>query len=155
MARKTARSHVNAIRSIELRGVSYTNSDHKQFLLDMKEAGLLDKTSMYRGRGWYMGPATRCDNIQQVLSETRIECKWDNMGLGYIVYPYESDLNLENVSEDSDKAHNISIDEIYKRKRDDETDNDANDSSSSESHTEESEDNDSDTSDEETGDHDD
>ena len=51
----------------------------------MKNAGL--EPYHYHGRFWWEGPAVNVDNLQEALSETRVKCQWDNMGLGYVVYP--------------------------------------------------------------------
>lgn len=60
-----------------------------RFMRDMKRAGLLPNMRYYEGRFFYRGPAVRVDNIQDALSNTKVPCQWDNLGLGYIVYPKE------------------------------------------------------------------
>jgi len=66
----------------------YTVPDHVRFVMDMKKAGL--GVRHYHGKFYYHGPATVCDNIQEVLSKTNVGCRWDNLGEGFIVYPVVS-----------------------------------------------------------------
>ena len=61
----------------------------ERFINDMEAAGLT--VEPYRGRFFWTGPAVRVDDIQDVLSATRVRCQWDSIGLGYIVYPERSD----------------------------------------------------------------
>ena len=63
----------------------YTNPKFIKFVNDCKKAGI--ETEHYNGRFFYHGPAARCDNIQDVLSIIKVKCHYDNMGLGWIVYP--------------------------------------------------------------------
>ena len=65
--------------------MKYENKNYQKFVKDMEEAGL--EVEHYKGRFFYEGPAVRCDSLQDVLSNTKVKCQWDNMGLGYIVYP--------------------------------------------------------------------
>lgn len=65
--------------------MKYNNDTCNKFVKDMEKAGL--KVKHYHGRFFWKGPAVRCDDIQDVLSETKVKCQWDNLGLGYIVYP--------------------------------------------------------------------
>jgi len=58
---------------------------YEQFKRECAAAGL--EVTDYRGRNFYDGPAVRCDNIQEVLRHVTVECQYDNMGLGWIVYP--------------------------------------------------------------------
>jgi len=67
----------------------YTNKDCVKFVKNMEKAGLT--VEHYRGRSFWQGPAVRVDSIQEALSETKVKCQWDNMGLGFIVYPITSD----------------------------------------------------------------
>lgn len=60
-------------------------TDFEQFRADMEEAGL--EVEEYHGRFYYEGPAVRVDDLQDALSYTKVKCQWDNMGLGWIVYP--------------------------------------------------------------------
>ena len=63
----------------------YTKKHYRRFVRDMKQAGF--DVEHYQGRFFWSGPAVRTDDLQQVLSTTKIPCQWDNMGLGYIIYP--------------------------------------------------------------------
>jgi hypothetical protein len=56
-----------------------------QFTKDMEEAGF--EVREYKGRYFYNGPAVSCSNLQSVLSSTKVPCQWDQLGLGWIVYP--------------------------------------------------------------------
>lgn len=68
---------------------TYTNLDCVKFVEDMEDACL--DVEHYRGRFFWQGPAVICDDIQDVLSNTKVKCQWDQMGLGYVVYPKASD----------------------------------------------------------------
>lgn len=59
-----------------------------RFMRDMRKAKL--RMREYHGRFHWYGPAVTVDNLQDALSATKVPCTWDNMGLGYIVYPKES-----------------------------------------------------------------
>lgn len=63
----------------------YNNAMYVQFVEDMEDAGLTPWH--YRGRYYYEGPAVDVDDLQDALSETKVPCQWDSMGLGYVVYP--------------------------------------------------------------------
>lgn len=63
----------------------YEKQQYSQFVKDMNNAGL--RVRHYNGRFFWEGPAVRCDDLQEVLSETKVPCQWDQMGKGYIVYP--------------------------------------------------------------------
>lgn len=63
----------------------YTQPDHLAFIEDMDEAGL--EVQHYRGRFFWEGPAVPVDDLQDALSATKVPCQWDNLGLGWIVYP--------------------------------------------------------------------
>jgi hypothetical protein len=67
----------------------YTNKDCVRFVKDMTKAGL--EPYHYHGRFFWHGPAVNVDNLQDALSNTKIKCQWDSMGLGYVVYPITSD----------------------------------------------------------------
>lgn len=64
---------------------NYAEQDLQQFVRDMEDAGL--KCYHYRGRFYWEGPAVDVHNIQDVLSNTKIRCQWDSMGLDMVVYP--------------------------------------------------------------------
>lgn len=59
-----------------------------RFMRDMKRAEI--KLSYYEGRNFWCGPAVKVDDIQAALSSTKIQCQWDRMGHGYIVYPIQA-----------------------------------------------------------------
>ena len=65
-----------------------------RFMRNMKKAGL--KIEDYRGRFFWTGPAVRVNDLQDALSATKVKCQWDNMGLGYIVYP-KTPLSIANM----------------------------------------------------------
>jgi hypothetical protein len=67
----------------------YTNPQCKKFVKDMKKAGLEPKH--YRGRWFWEGPAVDVDSLQDALSNTKVKCQYDHMGLGYVVYPVAKD----------------------------------------------------------------
>lgn len=64
------------------------NKAHKKFIEDMENAGLEIRT--YQGRWFWKGPAVSVDSLQDALSNTKVPCKWDQLGLGYIVHPAAS-----------------------------------------------------------------
>jgi hypothetical protein len=63
----------------------YTNKNFIKFVKDMKKAGL--EPYHYNGRFFYSGPAVDVKDLQDALSNTKVKCQWDNMGLDYVVYP--------------------------------------------------------------------
>jgi hypothetical protein len=65
----------------------YTRKSYLQFVRDMRRADLDDALRHYRGRCFYEGPAVVVKNVQDALSETKVPCVYDNMGMDYIVYP--------------------------------------------------------------------
>lgn len=68
---------------------TYTEPDCARFVEDMEAAGL--EPYHYRGRFFWEGPAVDVDNLQDALGATGVRCQWDNMGLGWVVYPRASD----------------------------------------------------------------
>jgi len=66
-------------------GIKITDEENIQFAQDMQQAGL--EIEYYHGRFWWEGVACRVDDLQDALSNTKVPCQWDNMGLGWIVYP--------------------------------------------------------------------
>jgi hypothetical protein len=76
----------------EADGRRYSTRDAVQFVRDMEDAGL--EVEHYRGRYYWEGPAVRVDELQDALSATRVKCQWDNMGLGWVVYPKGSDAGV-------------------------------------------------------------
>lgn len=63
----------------------YPQERYNQFTTDCCDAGL--EVSDYKGRNFYDGPAVSCKDIQTVIRATEVDCQWDNLGLGWIVYP--------------------------------------------------------------------
>ncbi len=63
----------------------YERPEYRRFVADMQAAGL--EVTHYRGRYFYEGPAVAVDDIQDALSHTTVKCQWDQLGLGFIVYP--------------------------------------------------------------------
>jgi hypothetical protein len=63
----------------------YAKPEHRQFIEDMTAAGL--QVRHYHGRNFCQGPAVGVDNIHDALSRTTVECRWDHLGLGFIVHP--------------------------------------------------------------------
>jgi hypothetical protein len=59
-----------------------------QFMDDMDNAGL--EMRYYRGRFYWEGPAVVVENLQDALSETKVRCNWDSIGLDKVVYTRES-----------------------------------------------------------------
>lgn len=70
-------------------------TDICRFMRDMRRAGL--KMRPYNGRCWWRGPAVSADSVSDVMSETRVKCQFDSLGLGVIVYPRESLRGVERV----------------------------------------------------------
>ncbi len=63
---------------------------YEQFVKDMESAGI--EYEEYHGRNFYHGPAVRTHEkefpkLQEVISATKIELQWDNLGFDFIVYP--------------------------------------------------------------------
>ncbi len=67
----------------------YKDEDCIRFCKDMDIAGL--EVEHYQGRNFWQGPAVRVDHPSEVVNNTEVKCQWDNMGLGWIVYPRASD----------------------------------------------------------------
>lgn len=63
----------------------WTTPRYNKFQQECEEAGL--EVRDYRGRFFYNGPAVACDDIQDVIRATTVKCQWDQLGLGFIVYP--------------------------------------------------------------------
>ena len=64
---------------------TYKNDTCADFVADMLAAGF--EVEHYHGRFHWQGPAVRVDCREDVMSETEVKCQWDNMGMGFIVYP--------------------------------------------------------------------
>lgn len=67
-----------------------TRDETEQFVADMEAAGL--RVEAYAGRWFWFGPAVRVDDISDAMSKTTVACQYDQMGLGYIVYPKTGDI---------------------------------------------------------------
>lgn len=70
----------------------YKNKTCIQFVEDMKKLGL--EVQNYRGRFHWEGPAVVVDHfevIDELRAMTTVKLQFDQMGLGYIVYPLESE----------------------------------------------------------------
>lgn len=58
------------------------------------EVGDIYLVEPYAGRFYWEGPAVRADNereLQEIIRATTVPVQWDSLGLGYIVYPVQSD----------------------------------------------------------------
>ncbi len=66
------------------------NEDVRRFMRDMQRAGLKSKMRYYEGRNFWAGPAVVVDDIQEALAHTKVKCQWDNLGMGWVVYPVVS-----------------------------------------------------------------
>ena len=62
-------------------------ASHEEFRRDMEKAGR--KVIEYNGRFFYHGPAVTInkDDLQDIMRETEVRLKWDDMGKGLVVYP--------------------------------------------------------------------
>jgi len=69
----------------------YKNKVCQRFVRDMLNAGLGEDLRHYRGRFHWEGPAVSVRDLQDALSHTRVKCQWDQLGLGYIVYPIQAE----------------------------------------------------------------
>ena len=58
---------------------------YTKFREECEAAGL--DVQHYRGRFFYEGPAVATDSLETVFRATKIDCQWDQLGLGWIVYP--------------------------------------------------------------------
>lgn len=74
----------------------YTDPDSRQFVDDMEEAGF--DMFHYSGRFWREGPAVRAGNgrdeepsLQDVMRATDVKLAWEELGLGWVVYPAKPD----------------------------------------------------------------
>jgi hypothetical protein len=75
----------NLIHGDTVSSKDYDNENYKKFCDDMKFAML--ECEHYHGRWFYKGPAVIVDDISEAMSQTNVPCQFDNLGLGYIVYP--------------------------------------------------------------------
>lgn len=70
----------------------YTVPDCVQFVEDMENAGLF--VEHYMGRFFWEGPSVVVRSLQDALSNTKVKCQWDNMGLDWVVYPLDRDMGI-------------------------------------------------------------
>ncbi len=63
----------------------YDRPKYEKFRKDCEGEGL--EVRHYRGRFFYEGPAVSTKDIQDVIRATTVRVQWDQLGLGYIVYP--------------------------------------------------------------------
>ena len=76
---------LRAIKAQELGGEMNKEERYARFTEEMEAAGL--EVTHYGGRSFYDGPAVRVDDIQEAIRASSVDVQWDNMGLGYVVYP--------------------------------------------------------------------
>lgn len=57
----------------------------ERFIKDCEAAGLV--VSHYEGRNFYKGPAVRTDVLPTVFQITNVDCRWDEVGYQFVVYP--------------------------------------------------------------------
>jgi hypothetical protein len=63
----------------------YDQATYKQFIRDMRKAGLCPYH--YDGRFFYHGPAVDVDDTHAAIRATKVKVQIDGMGLGFVVYP--------------------------------------------------------------------
>ena len=68
--------------------MKYTHPKHLQFIKDMEYHTELE-VRHYKGRYWWQGPAVSVEYLEDALDHTQVPCQWDQLGLGYIVYPMQ------------------------------------------------------------------
>ena len=59
--------------------------NQKKFRDDMERNGL--NVYQYEGRFFYKGPAVNIRDLQDGIRATSVKIQWDNMGLGWVIYP--------------------------------------------------------------------
>jgi len=77
----------------------YKEKHAKKFVKDMTDAGL--SPYHYHGRYYYHGPAVNCQSWLEAMRSTRVNCTYDQMGKGFVVYPRVS-ATLVSKEEDYD-----------------------------------------------------
>jgi len=75
----------NGIFDPEDKPKAYKSHEHNLFVRDTQIAGL--EPYHYRGRFYYEGPAVNVDDLQTGIRASGVQVQWDNMGLGWVVYP--------------------------------------------------------------------
>lgn len=63
----------------------WSGEQQKRFAQDMIDGGL--EPYHYRGRHFWNGPAVNVDSVHDAMKETRVDCQFDALGLGFVVYP--------------------------------------------------------------------
>jgi hypothetical protein len=107
----------DALGEVELCGIEVTTAEgddtvHQPevatFIRDMERAGL--QIRPYAGRFYYFGPCVHVDDVSDAVSLTSVKCSWDQLGLGYVVYPrvgdkewYDQHEGLEDDEDDDDE----------------------------------------------------
>lgn len=77
--------------------MKYTKTQALQFIEDLEDAGYYG-IEHYRGRAYYEGPSITVEDESQlsdVLAAVSVPCRWDSMGLGYVIHPRVSDSGEE------------------------------------------------------------
>ncbi len=77
---------------------TYTRKSVLQFIEDLEDAGYYD-IEHYHGRVYYQGPSVTVesmDELADVLAASSVPCRWDSMGLGYVVHPRASDSGVDS-----------------------------------------------------------
>jgi len=83
---------------------TYSNKDCVRFVRDMQEIGL--KVEHYKGGHQYEGPSVFVSDVNDVITNTRVKCLFDQQGHKFIVYPVSPDCGtnqkIKEVSVDQD-----------------------------------------------------
>jgi hypothetical protein len=69
--------------------MNYNLLVHKQFIKEVEEIGY--EISLYHGRNFFHGPCIKGNDLQNMIRATSVQCNWDSLGLGFVVYPEISD----------------------------------------------------------------
>ena len=66
----------------------FYDPQHIQFIANMSAgAGMADHLMVYHGRGGWVGPAISVRDLQDALSHTKVPCRWESLGKGWVVWP--------------------------------------------------------------------
>lgn len=79
--------------------MQYTKETSIQFSTDMSDAGF--EVKHYNGRFYWEGPAVSAADhheLADIIASTSVKLQWDNLGLGYIVYPIVSDPGVQTLT---------------------------------------------------------